>query len=369
MREQAVTTRQAGIMLFVAMICNKMLSLNSILTFDTKNDTWLVFIVQFAIDFLFSLIFLYFIKTIDKPILQYIKEKFGKVVSTIVAVLVGIMFLFKAIEVMVDTYLFFVHLIYADFDRVVFMVCFLTIIYFFGSRKFRTLGRTAELLFVLIAFSLVLCFLISLNAVDFEKILPLFGTNVHTLGLNIVQHNLWFGDFWIFFFLIGNIKIEKNTTKKLIFSYLISCLVVIIFVVMFICTFGHTASMHRVSSVDITEHAPRLIAQARFNWLAYFTFPISLVLGIGIYANCLNTCVKFCIREKFKSKNTVSILITTALNLAIIIVFRFQYSPFYDFVTKYMFYYVLFVQYVMPIILLFAINVQKRKLQKRLVPV
>ena len=79
MKEESLSTRQAGMMLFVAMICNKMLSLNSILSFDTKNDAWIVFVVQFAIDFLFSLIFLYFINTIDKPIFQYIKENFGKV--------------------------------------------------------------------------------------------------------------------------------------------------------------------------------------------------------------------------------------------------------------------------------------------------
>ncbi|MBR4124286.1 MAG: GerAB/ArcD/ProY family transporter [Clostridia bacterium] len=369
MREQSVTTRQAGMMLFVAMICNKMLSLGSILSFDAKNDAWIIFVLQFGIDFLFSLIFLYFIKTIDKPILQYIKEKFGKVVSIVVAVLVGIIFLFKTTEVMVDTYLFFVHLIYADFDRVVFMACFLTIVYFFGSRQFRSLGRTSELLFALIVFSLAICFLMALKAIDVEKILPLFGTNFYTLGTNTIEHSLWFGDFWIFFFLIGNIKIEQKTTKKLIFSYLISCFVIILFVVMFICAFGHTASMHRVSNVDITEYAPRLIAQARFNWLAYFTFPISLVLGIGIYANCLNTCVKFCVREKFKSKNTISIFITTALVVAICVVFRFQYSPFYNFVTKYLFYYVLLVQYAVPIVLLLMINVRKRKLQKRLVAV
>lgn len=369
MREKAISTRQAGIMLFVAMICNKMLSLNSILTYNTQNDAWIVFLVQFGIDFLFSLIFIYFIRTIDKPIFEYLKEKFGKVVSILVAILVAVIFLFKTTEVMVDTYLFFVHSIYADFDRILFIVCFLTVVYFFGSRKFRSLGRTAELLFVLIIFSLVLCFLMALKAVDLEKILPIFNTNFHILNRTIVQHNLWFGDFWLFFFLIGNIKVEKNSTKKLIWSYLISCAVVIVFVVMFICAFGGTASMHRVSSIDITEYAPRLIAQARFNWLAYFTFPIALVLGIGIYSNCSNMCIKTLVRNKFKSKNTISIFITTALILAIWIIFDFTYTPFYNFATGNVVYYVIFVQYVLPIILLFMINVSNRITEKGLVKV
>ncbi len=355
----ALSTRQACIIMFISIICNKMLSLNSIIAFDCLNDTWIVFAISFVIEFLFILIFLYLIKIIDKPILQYVKEKFGKVVSTILALLIAFLFLLKTTEVMVDIYLFFVQLIYTEINRILFIVCFITIVYYFGSRKLRSLGRTAEILLVLIVSSIILSFFISIKSFDIEKLLPIFNTNFRVIWHNILSHNLWFGDFMILFYIIGNIKREKCTTKSIIWTHVLSFLVVVVCVILFTCAFGNTASMHRVSLIDITEFSPRLTAQGRFNWIVYITFPIALVLGLGIYSNYVTMSFKFFVRDNVKSKNTISAAITTACVLAICIIFRFTYTAFYNFVTGYMQYFILVIQYVIPIVLLNIILIKK----------
>lgn len=361
----AISTRQAGLIVFVAMLCNKLLSLNSLISYNALNDAWIVFLLSFVIDFVFVLIFLYFMRKIDKPILIYIKEKFGKVTSIIFAVLLGVLFLFRTTQITVDIYLFFVQLIYVEINRVVFVICFLTIIFYFGTRKLRSLGRSAELLIVLIVTSLALSFVMSMKAFDYEKLLPIFSHNVMSIGQNIVLHNLWFGDFLLFFFFIGNVKMQKDTTKKLIWSYVISCIIVLLFVVIFTCAFGNTASMHRVAVIDITEFSPRLIAQGRYNWIVYFMFPIALVLGLGIYSNYVTMCYKFCIRDNLKSKNTISGLLTTASVMALFFIFRFTYSAFYNFVVGGFYIYVAAVQYVLPIVLLFMMSISSLKVNQK----
>ena len=353
-----LSVRQAGIIIFIVMLCNKMLSLNSLIAYNTLNSAWIVFFVSFAIDFLFVLIFMYFMKIMDKPILEYIKDEFGKTISIILAVLVSVLFLFKTTQVLVDIYLFFVQLIYAEINRVVFLFCFLTIVLYFGTRKLRSLGRTAELLIVLIVASLVLSFLMSMKALDIEKLLPIFGVNFMNIGESIVKHNLWFGDFWIFFFFVGNVKMERNTNKRLAFAYLLSCAVVVLFVVIFTCAFGNVASMHRVSIIDVTEFNPRLVAQGRFNWLVYFMFPIALVQGIGIYSNCITMCVEHCVRKNFDRKPIICGMITTGLMLALFMIFRFTYTAFYDFVTNGFCFYTIAVQYVLPIVLVGVLNIK-----------
>ena len=115
---------------------------------------------------------------------------------------------------MVDIYLFFVQLIYAEINRVVFLGCFLTIIFYFGSRKLQSLARSIELLIWLIVFSLLLSLTLAYGALKFDNLLPLLDTNIFITSKNVLVHNLWFGDFWILLFFVGNIKIEKNTTKK-----------------------------------------------------------------------------------------------------------------------------------------------------------
>ena len=361
----ALTTRQAGLIVFVAMLCNKMLSLNSLIAYGALNDSWIVFLISFVIDFLFVLIFLYFMKKIDKPILVYIKERFGKVTSVTVAILFAILFLFRTTQIAVDIYLFFVQLIYVEINRVVFVICFLTIIFYFGTRKLRSLGRTAELVIFLIVISLGLSFVMSMKAIDFEKLLPIFSHNFLSLGREIVLHNLWFGDFLLFFYFVGNVKMEKNTPKRLIWSYVLSCAIILLFVVIFTSAFGNTASMHRVAVIDVTEFSPRLLAQGRYNWLVYFMFPIVLVLGLGIYSSYVTMSYKFCIRDSVKSKNTISGLLTTASVLALFFVFRFTYSAFYNFVVGGFFYYVLAIQYVLPILLLVMISIDSTITSKK----
>lgn len=360
-----LSTRQAGLMLFIIMLCNKMLSLNSHLAYDVLSDAWLVYIISFVIDFLFVLICIYFMRVIDKPFLEYTKEKFGKPVSIVIAILISVLFVFRTTQIMVDVYLFFAQLIYAEISRLIFIVCFISILFYFGSRQFRSLGRSAEMLIVLIFISLFLSFLMSIKVLDLEKILPVLSTKFSSICKSSVKHNLWFGDFLIFFFFIGNVKMEKNTAKKLIFSYLSSCFIVILFAIVFICAFGNTASMHRVAVIDITEFSPRLVAQGRFNWLVCFLFPIALILGLGINANCLTMCFKFCVGQRRDPKNVYSGIIATATILAVCIIFRFAYSAFYDFVTTYFFYYTFFAQYVLAVVMLSIVNIKKLRENKQ----
>ncbi|HAJ78055.1 MAG TPA: hypothetical protein DCO89_03210 [Clostridiales bacterium] len=366
--KQQLSTRQSCLIIFIAMISTKLLSLNSIISYDMDNNAWFVFLMSFLIDFMFSLIFIYLIKKVDKPILEYIKEKFGIVLSTILSILIAIMFLMKTTQIMVDIYLFFVQLIYVEINRVVFVICFIVILLYYSSRYMQSIGRTIELLLFLILFSLVLSIVISFTQIKLDNLLPFLNINVIRTAKTTFIHNVWFGDFWFLFFMIGNVKIEKNTTKKLVWSYVISALVILIFTIIFTSVFGATASLHRVCVIDITEVTPRLINQARFNWLVDFTFPIALIIGLGLHANCVSICFKHVINNKLKSKTTIATILTTACVLAICVMFRFTFTSFYMFIKNYFCYANTIIQYVLPIILLVMIetNFSKNKQRRRL---
>ena len=355
--KQRISTRQSCLIIFIAIISTKLLSLNSIISYDMDNNAWFVFFISFFIDFLFSLIFIYLIKRIDKPILEYIKEKFGAVFSITLSILIAIMFLMKTTQIMVDIYLFFVQLIYVEINRVVFIICFVVILFYYSSRYMQSIGRTIELLLYIILFSLVLSVVISFTQIRLDNLLPFLNINVIRTAKTTLIHNVWFGDFWFLFFMIGNIKIEKNTTKKIMWSYVTSAAIILVFTIIFTCVFGATASLHRVCVIDITEVTPRLINQARFNWLVDFTFPIALIIGLGLHINCVSICLKHIINNKLKSKTTISAVLATALELAICILFQFTFTSFYMFIKNYFCYANTIIQYVIPVILLVMIEV------------
>ncbi len=360
-----ISTRQASLIIMIAMLSTKLLSLNSIISYVMANNAWVIFFVSLVVDILFSAILIYLIYKIDMPILEYIKLKFGFTASIVISILVGLMFLFKTTQIMVDIYLFFVQLIYVEISRFIFVICFIIILFYFGSRYMQSIGRTIELLLYLIMFSLVLSLIISVKAINLENLLPFANINISTASKNIFNHNLWFGDFWFLFFMIGNIKKEKDTGKKILWSYIISSIIILLFVIVFTCVFGETASLYRVCVIDITEVMPRLTNQARFNWLVDFTFPIVLVLGLGLHGNCVSICLKHIIKNDIKSKNTVASVIMTSLVLAVCIIFRFTFTDFYNFVVSYFFYFNTFVQYFLPLIILIMIEMKEYKFNNK----
>ncbi|MBO7508558.1 MAG: hypothetical protein J6T39_02825, partial [Clostridia bacterium] len=148
-------------------------------------------------------------------------------------------------------------------------------------------------------------------------------------------------------------------------SYVLSAAIVLIFVLFFTSVFGLTAPMHRVCVIDITEVMPRLLNQARFNWLVYFTFPIALVLGLGVFASCLSMSIESCVREKLKSKNTISTIIMIGLVFCVAVIFKFTYTPFYQFVSTIFVYYNTVVQYALPILILVMISILDTKKYKK----
>ena len=183
MERPQLSTRQASLIIFVAMLSTKLLSLNSIISFDMTNNTWFVFFATFSIDFLFAMLFIYLISKIDTPIFDYIKKRFGKIVSSIVSILIAVMFLFKTVEIMVDIYLYFVQLIYVEINRILFVTCFVALLVYFGSRTLRSFGRSIELLLYLIIFSLVLSLIISQKAVQLDNMLPFLNINMQLLHI------------------------------------------------------------------------------------------------------------------------------------------------------------------------------------------
>ena len=89
------------------------------------------------------------------------------------------------------------------------------------------------------------------------------------------------------------------------------------------------------------------------------------MLGIGVYSNFISLCFEYCIKDQTNNKITICGLLTMAFVLAMFFIFRFTYTAFYDFVTGGFFYYIIAVQYVLPIVLLCVVNIKDLRIMKK----
>ena len=362
--KKQLTARQTGLILIVSILANKLLMLPGIISVDAKQNAWLVFFASFVVDFLFLMIFLYVSSKIDVPIFEYLQKRFGNAVAILFAIPIIITFVFKTVDIFGECYLFFEQVMYVKIDQIIFMACFAIMILYLGSRAFRTLGRTIELVFFVFVISLFLCLYMSIGSVNTSNLFPVFQTQPTTFFYEIFSHNLWFGDFLAMFLLVGNIKTDKNTNRHIMIDYLIGVTIVLMAVVIFTCVFGNTAPMHKMAIIEITEYTPRLTTEGRLNWLIDLIFPFVNILGLGIYANMGTKALEFCLPKKIAT-NIIAVTIFAGLVFASALIINISYPNLYALISEYVCYISAFAQYILPIFLILLLQKKEMKYDKK----
>lgn len=357
--QKQLTDRQTGLILIVSILANKLLMLPGIICFEAKNNAYLVFLLSFLIDFLFVMIFLYINQKIDMPIFKFLQNKFGKAVAVLFALPIIITFAFKCVDIFGECYLFFDQVMYVQVNQIIFMTCFLIMILYLGSRAYRTIGRSIELLFFVFVISLFLSLYMSIGSANWSYLLPLNATMPTTIFQTMFNHNLWFGDFLALFLLVGNIKMEKNSKRRILIDYIIGSCIVLLTVVIFICVFENTASIHKMAIIDITEYTPRLTSEGRLNWVIDLIFPIVNIIGLGIFANMGTKALEFCLPKKISS-NLIAVIFFAGMVFALAFFSNISYPNLYLMITKIGSYLSFITQYIFPIILI--ILCQKKEL-------
>ncbi|MBQ8430455.1 MAG: GerAB/ArcD/ProY family transporter [Clostridia bacterium] len=361
-----LTTRQAALILFTSVIAGKLLMLPSLISFKSFNDTWIVFLFSLFIDLPFVLLITYLINKLDVDIFTFLQGKIGRFLTKIIAILVSVYFAFRALDIISQSYVMFDNRMYIDLNKYIFFAIMVVAVCYLGSRQLNSLGRTLEIFIYVIVIALVISGFISFGGANFSNLLPIFNSGYMNVVKNTFFHNFWFGDFLMLLLFVGKIKVEKNTTKTILFSYLIGCGVVIYFVLIFISVFNRTAPLHTSAILEISEFKPRLLSEGRFNWIIDILCPLFSICIIGVYSYLSVNSLQFCLARKVKSDKTISVMIVAGIMVAIALILNFSYSIFYDFAILYMPYYSFAIQYILPFaVFLLSFNWLKNRKKRK----
>ena len=359
--QKQLTVRQACIIMFVLLVANKLMLLPSIISFASSSDSWLVFIFSFFVDFVMAMVIVAVMAKLDENIFQFLERKIGRVLTIIIASIIGLIFFMKIADLFMETFIMYNEKIYVDFSLLLYLLVIYCVIIYFGTRELRSLGRTVEILFTLILGGLILSFFISVGSADFSNILPLLETGVGNISRNAFNHIFWFADSFVMLFFVGNIKKEKGMSKKMLLSYLATMVIVVLFVILFISVFSNTASFHKSCILDIGENLPRLLTEGRFNWIVYFIYPITPIFAIAIYSYCAVKCTSYATSRNLLRKKLFAVLFTLLSVSVILILTGFLWAKFYNFSSSIMPYVCVAIEVIFPIILMIMSFVDNKK--------
>ena len=256
------------------------------------KDFWIVLLFGAVIDI--SLLFITIIINKLCPnttIHDLLRNTFGKVVSTIIVVLFFIYFICTAVlpfEAVRDV---FASNLFDTIPWQIFAIFLLLCVGYLSFSGLRTLGRTAELYFYVVAGAVVFLIFLGVLNTDFSQILPLSTINL-SQTTTYFMHSIWFGDYMIFFVLIGRINPNDGTLKfKDIFFFAGA---IVIYAVAYVTLWGlYTITTPTQASLLSSISAFSLLSLeiGRLDWFLVLLSQIASVISCSTYVYCAAECV------------------------------------------------------------------------------
>lgn len=285
--KEKISSRQAGIIIFICILANKILLLPSLMFQQTKSDCFFTLIVMFLIDIIMLPIFFKLKKTNpDKKLFDILSQKISKFFATLIYIIFFVAFFFKIILTFSVVYVYLKQNVYQGEFLWISIIAVLPVINHAVVKGIRTLSRTIELFFILI----LIGFIGSLCLALFTPLsIPTFFTSTFPQFCNSIYKNIFsFGDFLILFVIIDKIKIEKGGEKRIYKYSLFAMGLVVILYYIYLSKYQVTAFMHNNALADILFFSVRFNAIGRLDIISMITIMFITLFQLEIF------CYGFC---------------------------------------------------------------------------
>ena len=346
--KKQLTVWQCTMLVAVCIISTKFQRFPALIAKDYGNNGWVFLLLMLLVDLLFVwLIVSTLTKLKDKTFFELIEEKLGKVVKIITCVILSVYFFFKAVITYRGTHEFFANMLFDKLSWFYFSILFALLLIVMVGGGLNDIGRSAELYSYIIGFGLVTAIMLGVIKVDLWNIMPIMDIEMGEFAKSSVKHLPWLGDYLITLFFIGNVKIEKNPTKPIMFSYGVTSLLIVSVYIIFYCI-NESLSVYQANSLSaITQYSLIGLGVGRPDWfLVLFVFLSTIIANaFYVYAYTLSVSEIFMFKRNYILIGSMVFLLFIVDN---IILKNIQSSI--TFMHDYVSYLALFVGVSMPII-------------------
>lgn len=295
-----LTTNQICAIIFILFIGNKLLILPSMLYYIGKNDAVLFIIANCILDLLLTALFIYVnSKSNNTDIYKRAEIVFGKVFTKFLCAIFVVYFLCKVYLILCETENFLFTTIYTTLGAEWFIVPIIAISLYVVSQGIKNIARTTEVFSLIIFIGIVISILISLQSVKLDGLLPIGVTQLNDWLNMFIKSSMWFGNYFVLFFLTGKIRTESNSNKKIMFACLISSIVVLVLFGVFYCIFESSSVLHYFAISDIVSFAPILSSLTKLDWFTVIFYGFAIVMQLIIYLYIVVKMIEHICEKKF----------------------------------------------------------------------
>ena len=283
--EKTISTNQAGLIYCIFTIALKLSALPSLMFSYAGNDSYMACMIALIIDMLATIIVIcILIKHPDMTFKAILTQTFGKVITTIIHVLLTIYFLAKCVLVLQELHDYFIATLFEELNPVYFLIVLGLIILYSTFRNYRIIGRTIELIFWPTMLALFFTLLYPIEDMQIEKLLPIFEQGPYPIYKAISRTTFAFGDYMILIPLFGKIKLHSKSKKTLVLYTIGTVSFIFIFYVIFVGCFGKYAISQTLALGELPLHNTTPETIGKLEWLTISIWTIILLINSIILA-------------------------------------------------------------------------------------
>lgn len=291
------------------------------LVYQTRNDLILAALGNFLIEGIVLGLILFLASRTSCTFFDLLQNTFGKIGAKIVYAIFALFFALSAVLPMMEQKNFVIQELYENVPSVISFAPFFGLCFFACTKGFKSIGRVADISMPIFAFSFTAILLLAIPHADFTALLP-FGANGAKNIFNGCLHSFnWYTDCLYLLFFLGHFQYEKGAAGKIIGSYTIGALAVLLFLAIFYGIYSDIAVLQHNTIAQIPKYTTASTSLGRIDLL--FIFALTLVM-IFTYCIPVQMCVH-CIRKVFDDCSPI--LPSAIINLLLLVLtIFFNYS-------------------------------------------
>ncbi len=325
-------TRQICLFMLAFLPVTKFFVLPSVLATTTKEDMWISTLILVLINAVVIYIITLACKKHDCDLYTLLENVFGKITSKIILLIYALLFLIKGVLPIIEQKSYIELTLFFTKFNILYFLPFFLFLFTFLIKQLRAVGRLSDIFWGVTVGGFILLFALAVKNADYSTLLPTFANGAGNIFKGSYLGASWFSDALYLIFFIGEFKFHKKSSAKIVGFYLISGLMVVLFMATFYATFSSIAFRQHFALTETTKYTNVINNIGRFDYLA-----IAMILCSGIISACLPLffATKIICRV-FNIEKTwiVSLTLSLAYFLLLTILSKYSYSI-SNFIIKY----------------------------------
>lgn len=298
MNENKLYVRQICLVFGAFTIAGKLITMPALAAKYAKEALWISAGVNFLIDGLALLFFLYLAKKFEgMTIFQIVEYNLGKVARKIFAFIFFAFFILKSYLPIIEHRNFVEVALYETSPALWIFAPIFLFTAFFSYKGLKAIARTADIAIWFTIPAIVVIASLSISVADFSNLLPIIDVSAPEIIKGSFMTSLWFFDSPYLLFFLGHFKSEKKQSLKISAAYFGFATLVLIYMAIMQCEFGTLTERQFFSPVKMGKYSVAVSNIGRIDYLAVFALIFSCVFGVGLplvfATKCLNKCFNF----------------------------------------------------------------------------